>query len=142
MRKKIIVLATVFFTVACSTTSYNIKKKYDNEIVNIKISGKMPRKEANRVIDYLFYSKKYIEDNFVLRSTFFLTNIDYWIEPPGSTGKKHTECKYKATYFDGYGGDFLCIGVYKNKLKALWAGSWAESLPSRLPGKGRPLYPL
>ena len=75
MRKKIIVLATVFFTVACSTTSYNIKKKYDNDIVTIKISGKMPPKEANMVVDYLFSSEKYLEDNFVIRGASSLIDM-------------------------------------------------------------------
>ena len=131
MKRKMSILIIALFTIACTIAPYKIKKKYKNDIISIEVFDKMPRKEAYRVIDFLYknYAEKSKTHEFLLLNFDSLTQVSYWSDPPGSTSRKHTECKYEATfYIQDYAGETLCIGIYKNKLKPLWSSRWVESL--------------
>jgi len=128
MNKHALILATTLFTIACAVTPpYNIKKTYGNKTLNIEISGGIQPKEANKIIDHLYSNMKLINDKFAIPNINSLSRISHWVTPSGSTGIKHTECKYEVTYYiQNYGGETLCVGIYENKLKALWSSRWVE----------------
>jgi len=131
MKKNILILTITLFSIACTANPYSIKSIHNGKTVNIEIEDKIPPKKAKEIIDYLYdnYKEGSKTNEFLTQDFDSLSSISYWHAVPGSTGKKHTECKYEATfYIKDFAGETLCIGIHKNKLKALWSSSWAESL--------------